>query len=123
MSRLRMKDHHHLDMFADHPLQQIFHVPYGGVDIQFLGFKDLATAERQELLGEGGGAQAGLADQVDFTFRRGTAVMAGFYVDQLFRLAAAEVFCSLSGCMLGIRRKSIFTRASFGTMVFMPGPV
>jgi hypothetical protein len=38
--------------------------------------------------------------QVDFTFRRGTAVMAGFYVDQLFRLAAAEIFCSLPGCML-----------------------
>ena len=38
--------------------------------------------------------------QVNFAFRRGTAVMAGFYVNQLFGLPAAEIFCSPPGCML-----------------------
>ena len=38
--------------------------------------------------------------QVNFAFRRRTAVMAGFYVNQLFGLPAAEIFCSLSGSML-----------------------
>jgi hypothetical protein len=38
--------------------------------------------------------------QVDFAFRSGTAVMTGFYVNQLFGLAAVKIFCSLPGCML-----------------------
>ena len=38
--------------------------------------------------------------QVDFAFRRGTAVMAGFYVNQLFGLPAAKIFRSSAGCML-----------------------
>ena len=39
--------------------------------------------------------------QVKFASRRGTAVMAGFDVNQLFGLPAAEIFCSPPpGCML-----------------------
>ena len=38
--------------------------------------------------------------QVDFAFRRGASVMTGFYVNQLFRLATAKIFCSPPGCML-----------------------
>ncbi len=65
-----MEHDDHLGMLTDHSLQQIFHVSDGGIDVQFFGFEHLAAAEGQELLREGGGAQAGLADQVDFSFCR-----------------------------------------------------
>ena len=38
--------------------------------------------------------------QADFAFRRGTEVIARFNVNQLFRLAAAKIFCSPPVCML-----------------------
>ena len=38
--------------------------------------------------------------QVNFAFHRRTAVMAGFYINQLFGLPAAEIFCSPPGRML-----------------------
>ena len=38
--------------------------------------------------------------QVNFAFRCGTSVMAGFYVNQLFGLAAAKIFRSPPDCML-----------------------
>ena len=38
--------------------------------------------------------------QVNFAFRRRTAVMAGFYINQLFGFTAAKIFCSPPGCML-----------------------
>ena len=69
-AEFRMEHYDHLDMLTDHPLQQIFHIPDGGIDVQFFGLEHLAAAECQELLRESSSAEAGLADQVDFTFRR-----------------------------------------------------
>ena len=65
--------------------------------------------------------------QVDLAFRRGTSVVTGFYVNQLFRLATAKIFCSPPGCMLVESSEYIDSDAGIerivGTVDDIDGPV